>query len=357
MQRKRPSMPQPPRQLPPAMIAAIDIVLIGVCLVVFALFDHVIPRARQKVAAASPVQAAAVPVAAEPEPAEAEAAQDIPDAPDAEVEEDVPAVEAAPAVGDFSGKFAGKFTDGEVIRTDTTYQSANLNVTLSRREATYGKYQEVYFVEDIYVRNIECIRSIFAKDTFGRSVTESVLTMSERAGAVAAVNSDFYSFSSTGVVIRNGVLYRDTFASDRQVLILFRDGTMKTYRTEAELDVAQAMADGAWQSFCFGPVLLDENGQPYESYPRSKHDPRTAIGMIEPGHYLFVTIDGRQSGYSDGMTYKGLATLCQELGCVTAFNLDGGRTSQMTFMGAMVNHPYKDGRKTSDLIYVADPTH
>ena len=39
---------------------------------------------------------------------------------------------------------------------------------------------------------------------------------------------------------------------------------------------------------------------------------------------------------------------------MTAYNLDGGRTSQMTFLGAITNQPYKDGRPTSDIIYIAD---
>ena len=54
------------------------------------------------------------------------------------------------------------------------------------------------------------------------------------------------------------------------------------------------------------------------------------------------------------MTYAGCAELCKSLGCAVAYNLDGGRTSQMTFLGSMVNHPYKDGRRTSDIIYIAD---
>ena len=345
MQNKRtPSRLRPPRQLPPLLIAAIDILLIGACLLLFALFDHVIPQPGKKAAYAAPSITAApaetpIPVEGAPVPTPT----------------DEPIQEAA---GDFSRKFADKFTGGEVIKTDTTYQSASLNVTLTRHEAIVNKRNEVYFVEDIYVRNIECLRTVFAKDTFGKSISEDVVSMSTRTNAVAAINSDYYGAGNAGIVIRNGELYRRAFEIDEPVLIIFRDGSMKVYQGEEDLDIDRAMAEGAWQSFSFGPSLLDENGDVYaEGYegvnPRN-HEPRTLIGMIEPGHYVFVVIDGRRNSYSAGMTFTECANLCKELGCAVAYNLDGGQTTQMTFLGAMVNDPYKNGRSTSDLICVAD---
>ena len=357
MQRKRPQSANAPRQLPVPVLVAIDVVLIGISLVVFALFDHVIPIA-QKSATDSEAQVASA--IQTPMPADPAAPVGTDDALDADVPDAAtPAPTATPepvaAPGDFSLKFADKFTTGEVIQTADRYQSANLNITISRREGMLGKYNEVCFIQDIYVRNIDCLRTVLAKDTFGRAITEGVVSMSERANAIAAINSDFYSHGSTGVVIRNGVLYRDSFAADSEVLIIFRDGTMKTYRSAAELDVQQAMADGAWQSFSFGPSLLDENGHVFERYKSVNHDPRTIIGMIEPGHYLFITVDGRQGSYSHGMTYSECAAMCESLGCKVAFNLDGGKTSQMLYFHQLVNQPYKGGRNTSDLVYVAEP--
>ena len=346
MQNKRtPSRPRPPRQLAPGLIALIDILLIGVSLVVFALFDHVIPRPSQKAVYTAPSRAPAA--TNSPATAQDALASLLPTQTDAPPQ--------AAAVGDFSAKFADKFTAGEVIQTETSYQSANLNVTLTRHETTVNKRKEVYFVEDIYVRNIECLRTVFAKDTFGRSIYEDVISMSTRTNAVAAINSDYYGAGNAGIVIRNGELYRRDFEIDEPVLIIFRDGSMKVYEGENDLDIDRAMADGAWQSFSFGPSFLDENGDiRAEGYPEDIHNPRTIIAMIEPGHYLFIVIDGRQDDYSAGMTYPGCAELCKELGCAVAYNLDGGRTSQMTFLGSMANYPYKHGRATSDLICIVD---
>ena len=347
MQNKRSPMPRARRQLPWWQVALIDLGLLVVSLLIFALFDHVIPHTQQAVPV---VQATAIPTAVPTAAPELVSGDEASEAAIAQ-----PVVTPEPAVGDFSAKFAGKFTDGQVIQTENSYQSANINLTLTRYETMLEEDPEVYFVADIYVRNIEYLRTLFAKDNYGKSINEDMVSMSERSGALVAINSDYYSFRTTGTVIRNGVMYRGGVSPDMEVAILFRDGTMRAYRNEAELDMEQVMAEGAWQGFCFGPSLLDENGGLLPSYQTVNHDPRTILGMVEPGHYLFIVIDGRQGGYSEGMTYRECAELCQQLGCQFAFNLDGGKTSQMTFMGQMANQPYNGGRDTSDIIYIVDP--
>jgi hypothetical protein len=75
---------------------------------------------------------------------------------------------------------------------------------------------------------------------------------------------------------------------------------------------------------------------------------------FEPGHYVFVVVDGRQPGYSDGMSLDQLAALFEELGTKVAYDLDGGKTSQMTFGGTLVNKPTEGGRTTSDIIYIGE---
>ncbi len=340
---RRPPRIRPLKQMHPALIALIDVAVIAICLNIFALFDHVIPQPAQRVVQTTPPAAST----ATPSP-------DSSAAPDGSVSPDATTAPAATAaVGDFSARFADKFTSGEVIRTETSYQSANVNITLTTHRD--DENDQTYYIQDIYIRSIECLRTLFAEDTYGKSIAEDVLSMANRANAIAAINSDYYGYGNAGVVIRNGELFRDKWEDGEEVLIIFRDGTMRIYHNESELDISQAMADGAWQSFSFGPAFLEGDGQLREGgYERTNHDPRTIIGMVEPGHYMFIVIDGRQNGYARGMTYTECAKLCQSLGLTTAYNLDGGRTSQMTFLGAIANQPYKDGRPTSDIIYIAD---
>jgi len=179
-----------------------------------------------------------------------------------------------------------------------------------------------------------------------------VLDMAVENDAVAAINGDYYGVESSGVVIRNGVLYRDDANAD--VLVLYEDGTMKAFSAN-EFDANMEMKNGAYQAWNFGPVLV-EDGTAKTSFSSriSAANPRTAIGYVEPGHYVFVTVDGRQEGYSSGMTLKELASVMKKFGCQVAYNLDGGQTSTMTFGDEIANQPYKGGRLTSDIIYISD---
>ncbi len=83
--------------------------------------------------------------------------------------------------------------------------------------------------------------------------------------------------------------------------------------------------------------------------------PRTAVGVIDSNHLVFVVVDGRAEGYSEGVTLPELAEIFVGLGAVTAYNVDGGGSSTMVFDGALVNDPLGKGteRGTSDVLYIA----
>jgi hypothetical protein len=74
--------------------------------------------------------------------------------------------------------------------------------------------------------------------------------------------------------------------------------------------------------------------------------PRTAVGIRADGRLLLVVVDGRQPGYSVGMTLVELANLMKYLGAVTAMNLDGGGSSTMVVKGSVKNRP-SDGSERS----------
>lgn len=81
-------------------------------------------------------------------------------------------------------------------------------------------------------------------------------------------------------------------------------------------------------------------------------NPRTVLGYYAPGHYAVLVVDGR--GESAGLSLDELAGLCEELGFTLAYNLDGGKSSVMTFNDAIVNQPAGGGRAISDVIYIAE---
>ena len=144
--------------------------------------------------------------------------------------------------------------------------------------------------------------------------------MAQRSNAILSVNGDSYNnnrHQDNGTIIRNGSIYRSA-ATDMETCVLNWDGTMKIY-TPKELNTQTLIQTGAYQSWIFGPSLLDSNGKAKTDfltwdYIRESH-PRTAIGYYEPGHYCFVVVDGRQKDYSRGMFLNELAQLFEQLGC------------------------------------------
>ena len=99
-----------------------------------------------------------------------------------------------------------------------------------------------------------------------------------------------------------------------------------------------------------GPVLV-RDGRPvyraneaFEVSVIAPRHPRTAIGQLADGRTLMVVVDGRQSGYSVGMTTFEMAQTMVRLGAVRAMQLDGGGSSTLAFDGVVLNKP-SDGRE------------
>lgn len=230
----------------------------------------------------------------------------------------------------------------------------NADVSVYKKCVLDGDEKITYFIADVYVSNAGDILTAFAEDTFGKNIKDTVYNMAEENNALFAVNGDYYGNAENGIVIRNGVKYRDTI-NDADVLVLYTDGVMRSYLPE-EYDPEEVIAQGAWQAWNFGPSLLDGKGglnQTFNttSYLNSKN-PRSAAGYVEPGHYVFTTVDGRDRGYSSGATLSELAAILAKEGCVYAYNLDGGKSAMMYFDGRIINLPDGGGRDMSDIIYV-----
>ncbi len=249
--------------------------------------------------------------------------------------------------GDFSWTFPKEDTG---LDAEQSYQSDDIRIAVN----SHKKDGVEYFVADIWVRKIDFIRTAFAKDKFAKRNRERLLKIMERKNAILAISGDYYGARPNGVVIRNGESYRDTPLYD--VLALYKNGEMKTFLNE-EWDQEAELSNGVLQAWGFGPMLLDKNAQPmteFSGIEYHRHNPRAAIGYYEPGHYCFVLVDGRREG-SRGMRLPELSALFHELGCKTAYNLDGGETAILAFEGEFVNIPFKGGRSQTDIIYVGMP--
>ncbi len=258
-----------------------------------------------------------------------------------------PSATPAPDYGDFGASFPEKFTEGDVEKTENSYKSENINISIYTLR---DEDDVICCIANIYIKNLECFKTAFPENTFGSTAPTDKVAAD--VNAILAINGDNCNFCP-GPVLRNGSLSRvETGTSD--MLVMYGDGTMQTYSPD-DFDIEAAMDNGALQIWAFGPMLLN-NGLPMTEFNSAEQirNPRTAIGYYEPGHYCFVVVDGRQKGYSVGMTLSELSQLFCGLGCSTAYNLDGGTISEMVFLDSLVNQPYNGGRSTSDIVYIAD---
>lgn len=241
--------------------------------------------------------------------------------------------------------------------TENTYTDENISITIQ----ILREYDTTIYAADITLSDPALIKTAMADDSFGTNVTEKTSAMASRVNAILAVNGDYYGANSKGYVIKNGILYRDTVRSDSQYadLALWSDGSL-SFINEADISAQTLLENGVTQLFAFGPVLIDNSAVTVTAdaeVGRAKaSNPRTAIGIIDDGHYVFVVSDGRTSE-SAGLSLYALAGIMEALGCKMAYNLDGGGSSTMYFNGKVINKPTTSGRKTSerevsDIVYI-----
>lgn len=331
------------KPLPGILVILLDLLGIGAALGIFALFLFVLP-ANSDQPLQNIVLFGATPSGAQAEATPSPAAQSALDPAVSAAPTATPTPSPTPAPGDFSATFPED--EADVEGAIGTYSDENLRVVVTEHRTD----DAVYYVADVYIRNIQGYKTAFAGNSYngGYAMPNDVASDNN---AILGLSGDCYKARPEGIIIRNGTLYRDTISGD--VCILYADGTMESYY-ESEFDLNAAIARGAYQGWSFGPKLID-NGQIPASYNTTdaiiSHNPRAAIGYYAPGHYCLVYVDGRQGDYSKGMTMKELSQTMIDLGCVDGYNLDGGQSSMMVFQGTVVGQPYKGGREISDIIY------
>ncbi len=241
--------------------------------------------------------------------------------------------------------------------TDTSYSDDNISVTLT--EKTVNNTQ--VYVADVTVSSAQYLKTALANNTYGNNVTAKTSETAANNNAILAVNGDYYGANTTGYVIRNGVVYRDTVREDASNgdLAIYKDGSFKIIY-ENEISADQLVKDGVVNLLAFGPALV-ENGEivvntKSEVGQSMASNPRTAIGIIDENHYIIIVSDGRTSE-SQGLSLYEMAEVMKSYGVKTAYNLDGGGSSTMYFNGRVINKPTTNGniseRAVSDIVYIS----
>ncbi len=233
----------------------------------------------------------------------------------------------------------------EVIVTDVAnghweYRSDDLGISIERVSTKTKEGKPLtYFVADIHIRDISEFRPGFgAEGHTGRGAIHPWL-IARREKAVLWITGDNLINDERevkGILIRDGRMFWSGEKED--TLAIYPDMTMRIIK-KGEMTTGTLLEDGVENAYSFGPTMID-NGVINEKakYHRVRRtNPRTGIGYLSPGHYIAIVVDGRQKDYSIGLPIWDFADLFASYGCTLAYNLDGGLSAAMIFMGEQLN--------------------
>ena len=286
-------------------------------------------------------------------------------------------VEATPALTEVPAYMAhmpalnakGFLDEGEYLYSSEDeglwiYISQTSKVIIQRK---YDATQPLtWFEADLYgdLDSGEMLRTVQNDPEKMGKVRVDATETAKKHNVVFAMNTDYYTYRvavnnnrHTGIVIRDGrILYDDPY-TEKQVtnsmfpnldmLAFMPDGSLKVYHSW-EKTAQEFIDEGVQTVYSFGPYLLLDGKVSERAYANNENkNPRCAIGMVEPGHYVAIMCEGRLKR-SAGVTISYLAKMMRAKGCQVAFNMDGGQTAVMVFMGKQLNQiGAYDGGKTN----------
>ncbi len=251
----------------------------------------------------------------------------------------------------------GYLDSGEFVQEDPEqgvwrYCSGTLKIEVIRKTQTEPE-KMIWYEAEVWSRE-EVFGFVTNKPGKHFQYADWPETVCSKNGAVLAINADYASNRwnnihypkhryKVGILLRDGeILSYETKPSGNKgfpnldTLAIYPDGNMEVHDSK-ELTAEEYQARGALQVLAFGPWLI-RDGKVRDNLAKfavNNRNPRTALGMFEPGHYLAVMVEGRHRK-SKGCTLVDLAAILQDRGCVQAFNMDGGETSCILFMGKQI---------------------
>lgn len=218
------------------------------------------------------------------------------------------------------------------------------------------------FVE-VKVGDASQFRRKLANDSFQTAVQINCSDLAAAANAVVAMNADFYAFRDYGISVYQRQVYRtnprmvDTcYITSSGDMIYSRSGELATPE-EAQAFVS---ANDVLFSLAFGPILIDNYEVQYcPTYPMGEPEleySRAGIGQVDKLHYLYMTVNHTwpDREMHPRCSVNEFAALFATKPVFTAYNLDGGQTSEINIRGRMFNRvDWGEERPVSDIIYFA----
>lgn len=247
---------------------------------------------------------------------------------------------AAPAEGRFNYE-ADKTHFGQ---DGLSYHDDTLDVQLHK----FHIYNADVTVAFVQIADPDQLRTQLAKP-YPSKTTARIDTIAKPVKSVFAVNGDWFSYHSDGIVYRNGELLRSRDIPEDDGLAIDVNGNFHIVSPMTEAEYAK-LEVSVMHSFVFGPALV-VNGEVPEIVRKLTYRQRMAIGQMDELCYVFVAADGTNEDDGEGLSVPELAQLMHDLGAHTAYNLDGGQSTSMLLGNTKVNGHPKTMRAIGDIIY------
>ena len=175
---------------------------------------------------------------------------------------------------------------------------------------------------------------------------EKTSEIAKKNNAIAAINGGAFTDETngeewtqnggipTGLILQNGeVKFNDIPENEkRETVAITKDGLLLAGR----YSLNDLKKKNASEALTFGPVLI--SGGTKVSVPEKGTAPKTLIGQKANGTMVLVVLDSNtETRFS--ATIKEAQDVMYKLGCVTAINLDGGKSTTMYYDGEVINNP------------------
>ena len=218
----------------------------------------------------------------------------------------------------------------------------------------------VYTFSEVKISHPSQFRRYLAGNEYNSDYVHPVSRMCAATNAVMGASADFYRGRNHGIIVYEGLVRRTDHAEKIDTCFIDRNGDLIL------VPAGDLMGDEATQQFvddhdiefslAFGPILVQDGKrcEPAKYYLGEINDgyPRAALCQKDKLHYVIVTANG-SSGYWNRATLHDFANRIDELGCISAYTLDGGKTATISMRGKAQNPIQRNERWISDMIYFA----
>jgi exopolysaccharide biosynthesis protein len=226
-------------------------------------------------------------------------------------------------------------------RPNSITQRLSPGVTYLRKDLTSPRNIVVHVLAiDLQTQNLEFLVTPSASNT-DVLCTRTTSQFLDEFKLHAAINGGYYSYldasNDPAVLCPNGgdpVRISD-YAASRGKVYSPKKTAQPVVHIAKKNQVTFNKEPGQVFNAVSGDRLVVSDGKVVKNLAAQDPNPRTAVGLNRNGRWLtLMVVDGRQSGYSEGVTFPELAELLISYGVHTGANMDGGGSSTMTIRGA-----------------------